>query len=48
MFRPVFALALLACVSTTAVFAQEYRATLSGRVTDPSGANVPGAAILAI
>ena len=40
-----FALALL--LSCTAVFAQDFRATLTGTVTDPSGAAVPNASIKA-
>jgi hypothetical protein len=40
------ALALL-LLSGTALFAQEFRATLTGTVTDPSGAAVPGATVKA-
>lgn len=46
MLRNFFVLALLAG-SPISLSAQEYRATLSGRVTDPSGSAVPGAAIVA-
>lgn len=40
-----FGLVFLVCVS---VNAQEFRATLTGRVTDPSGAPVPGVKVTAI
>src|ERR1051326_4302010 len=40
------ALALL-LFSSTALFAQEFRATLTGTVTDPSGAAVPNATVKA-
>lgn len=47
MLRHVLAFALLASATTNTIFAQEFRATLSGRVTDPSGASVPGAMVIA-
>src|SRR5215469_12093601 len=37
--------ALFAVAMTTPAFGQEYRSTLTGRVTDPSGAAVPHANI---
>ena len=30
-------------ISVLPVFAQDFRATISGQVTDPSGAAIPGA-----
>ena len=42
------ALFLLALSSAAALFAQEFRALISGSVTDPSGAAVPGAVITAV
>jgi hypothetical protein len=41
-------LLVLACVAVDPVLAQEVRATISGRVTDPAGAVVPGASVVAI
>lgn len=38
---------VLAAFSCCALFAQEFRSTLSGRVTDPSGAAVPEAKVIA-
>src|SRR5450755_2610355 len=38
---------LLPLVMTTAALAQESRGTISGRITDPSGASVPGASVVA-
>src|ERR1035438_6955584 len=46
MVRPLGKIMLvLALSSPIAVFAQEFRAAISGTVTDPSGAPVPGAKI---
>src|SRR5215831_8593828 len=45
MFRKSGIALLLLC--GTALFAQEFRATLTGTVTDPSGAAVPGATVKA-
>src|SRR5260370_41950358 len=44
-----FALRSLVCLTIVALtcFAQEYRATLTGAVTDPSGAAIPGATVKA-
>ncbi|HYL78225.1 MAG TPA: TonB-dependent receptor, partial [Bryobacteraceae bacterium] len=42
--RSVFAI----CALVGAMFAQEFRATISGQVTDPSGAAIPGATVKAI
>ncbi|HWB82507.1 MAG TPA: carboxypeptidase regulatory-like domain-containing protein [Bryobacteraceae bacterium] len=39
---------LLACALGSLAFAQEFRSTLTGRVTDPSGAAVPNANVAAI
>ena len=44
----IFRLTLLSVVVSTLAFAQEYRAQISGQVTDPSGAAVAGAKIVAI
>jgi hypothetical protein len=41
-------LALFAILIASNLFAQEYRATLTGRVVDPSGLAVPNAAVLAV
>src|SRR5438067_700594 len=41
--HPVFALACLASLPDSKLWAQETRATLAGTITDPSGAAVPGA-----
>jgi hypothetical protein len=43
-----FALRSLVCLTIAGIcFAQEYRATLTGAITDPSGAAVPGASVKA-
>jgi len=47
-FIMIFRLTLLSVVVSTLAFAQEYRAQISGQVTDPSGAAVAGAKIVAI
>jgi hypothetical protein len=39
-------LVVLAGLVTTALFAQEYRGTFSGSVTDPQGAAIPGAKVV--
>lgn len=41
------AIALLCLICCSPLFGQEFRASLSGRVTDPSGASVAGAAVQA-
>jgi hypothetical protein len=41
----LFCAALIAASLTATVFAQEFRSTLTGRVTDPSGAPVPRAKV---
>jgi hypothetical protein len=38
----------LLLVTSLPAFAQEFRATLTGRVTDPSGSGVPGAKVSAV
>src|SRR5215467_10841279 len=43
MKRAFLLLATLAC----GVLAQEYRSTITGRITDPAGAAVPGATVTA-
>ncbi len=43
----VYSIALLLCCTLTAS-AQEFRGTLSGHVTDPSGALVPNASVVAV
>ena len=39
---------LLSIVASVACFSQEFRSTISGRITDPSGAAVPGVAVVAV
>jgi hypothetical protein len=39
---------LCAALLTSGLFAQEYRATLTGRVVDPGGLAVPGASVAAV
>ena len=39
---------LLSIMAASASFSQEFRSTISGRVTDPSGAAVPGVAVVAV
>jgi hypothetical protein len=52
MRRSVFAAALVLCLvvllSSTALFAQNYAGSISGTVTDPSGAGVPGATVTVV
>src|SRR5438552_2373821 len=43
MSRSLIVFAVLVC----SLQAQEFRATLTGRVTDPSGSSVPGATVVA-
>src|SRR5215469_7871338 len=38
---------MFAIISATSIHAQEYRGEMIGRVTDPSGAVIPGAAVTA-
>ena len=45
--KKLIILALVAAVSAS-LQAQEFRATIMGRVSDPSGAAIPGAQITAI
>src|SRR5690348_10614211 len=40
-------IAIILAILCSAMFAQEYRATITGTVTDPSGASIPNAAIKA-
>jgi hypothetical protein len=40
-------LVCLTIIVACSAFSQEYRATLSGTVTDPSGAAIPGATVKA-
>ncbi len=39
---------LLFMMASAASFSQEFRSTISGRITDPSGAAVPGVAVVAV
>src|SRR3989442_12165733 len=41
-------LTLLGCLLAGSVRAQEFRATVTGRVTDPGGLAVPGATVTAV
>lgn len=45
--RVCFALSLSLAIAT-GLFAQEFRSTLTGRVTDPSGAAIPNAKVVAV
>src|SRR5881227_828944 len=45
--RTTLWLVLLACISSTALMAQANSGSLSGVVTDPNGALVPGARVVA-
>jgi hypothetical protein len=45
--RPIFVLSMFACLLTCAAWTQAGRGGISGLITDPSGAIVPGATILA-
>jgi hypothetical protein len=48
MHRLYFRLAVAVCAAAVSVLAQESRGTITGRVTDPSGALVAGAAVRAV
>jgi hypothetical protein len=43
--RRMFALFLFACALAPAALSQESRATLTGRISDPNGAGIPGAKV---
>jgi hypothetical protein len=45
---PLGALASVLLVGTSFLCAQEFRATITGQVTDSSGAALPGASITAV
>jgi hypothetical protein len=44
----IHVLAAIAWLASTALFAQEFRGTFSGLVTDAQGAGIPKAKIIAI
>ncbi len=45
MFKKLFFRILLVTILATAAYAQEFRATVNGRVADPTGASVPNAIV---
>ena len=46
--RPLFVAASIALLSTSGVLAQTVTGSITGTVTDPSGAVVPGAEVVAV
>jgi Carboxypeptidase regulatory-like domain len=46
-FPRTIVLSVFMCLATTSAWSQEFRATVSGRVTDPAGLAIPGATITA-